>query len=58
MVNAVHGGHGLNQELITDWLIRMKLCKQTPHGPHDIIWLGEILGNTPFEYINRAGGLN
>ena len=32
----------------------MRLCKQTPCGPCDVIWLGEILGNTPFEYINRA----
>ena len=51
-------GAWLNQELIADWPIRMRLCKQTPHGPHDIIWLEEILGDTPFEYINRADGLN
>ena len=57
-VYAVHGGHGLNQELIGDWLIRMRLCKQTPHGPCDVIWFGEILGDTPFKYINRADGLN
>ena len=58
MVYVVCGGCGLNQGLIADWLIRMRPYKQTPCGPHDIIGLREILGDTPFEYINRADGLN
>ena len=36
-----------NQILSADWLIRMRLCKQIPHGPGDIIRFEGILGDTP-----------
>ena len=60
-------GHGLNGELnadwltrrlITDWLSRMRICKQIPCGCHDVIRFERILGDTPLEYISRANILN
>ena len=36
-----------DQILSADWLIRMRLCKQIPHKPGDIIGFEGIPGNTP-----------
>ena len=47
-----------NQRLTAEWLIRMRLCKQIPHGCGDIIGFEGILGDTPLEYISRANVLN
>ena len=47
-----------NQILSADWLTRMRLCEQIPHGPGDIIGFDGILGIPPLEYISRADVLN